>query len=192
MDGISTISTHSMACTISIIWIAFNTYGHFSNITWTNLWHLQEVSKNLWERVCSVYPNFNEHDCMTSYESMPQRIDVVLKSMGCRTNYWRFCRQLKQKWVFVYSSSFGFVTYFLIINLMWNLHTCAQICVVSEEKKKWIVCGCLLKVSMFKVCSILFVIVGNVYHLTFAKIHLYPMWKLHYGICKDEIGSPLW
>jgi hypothetical protein len=36
----------------------------------------------MWERVCSVYPNFNEQDCMALYESMPQRINVVLKNRG--------------------------------------------------------------------------------------------------------------
>jgi hypothetical protein len=43
--------------------------------------------QQLWERICSVYPNFNEHDCMVFYESMPQRIDVVLKSSRNWTNY---------------------------------------------------------------------------------------------------------
>ena len=27
--------------------------------------------QEFWERVCLVYPNFNEHDCMVLYESMP-------------------------------------------------------------------------------------------------------------------------
>ena len=44
--------------------------------------------QELWERVCTVYPNSSEHDCMAFYESMPQRIDVVLKSRGYRTNYY--------------------------------------------------------------------------------------------------------
>jgi hypothetical protein len=37
--------------------------------------------------VCSMYPNFSERDCMASYENMPWRIDIVLKSMGYWTNY---------------------------------------------------------------------------------------------------------
>ena len=49
-----------------------------------------------WERVCSVYPNFNEHDYMMLYESMPQMIDDVMKSRGYWTNYLRFCRQFEQ------------------------------------------------------------------------------------------------
>jgi hypothetical protein len=30
--------------------------------------------------VCSIYPNFNEQDCMTLCKNMSQRIDVVLKN----------------------------------------------------------------------------------------------------------------
>ena len=36
--------------------------------------------QELWERVCSMYPNFGEQDCMALYESMPRKIYVVLKS----------------------------------------------------------------------------------------------------------------
>ena len=36
--------------------------------------------QELWEYVCSVYPNFNKHDCMAFNKRMPRRIDVVLKS----------------------------------------------------------------------------------------------------------------
>ena len=43
--------------------------------------------QKLWELVCLVYPNSSEQDCMTLYESMPQRIDVALKSRGYWTNY---------------------------------------------------------------------------------------------------------
>ena len=38
--------------------------------------------QELWERVCLVYLNFNEHECTMLYESMPRRIDIVLKSKG--------------------------------------------------------------------------------------------------------------
>ena len=40
--------------------------------------------------------------CMTLYEIMPRRINIVLKSRSYWTNYWRFCRQLEQKWVYLY------------------------------------------------------------------------------------------
>jgi hypothetical protein len=43
--------------------------------------------KELWEWVCSMYPNFSEHDCMALYEGMPRRIDTMLKSRGYWTNY---------------------------------------------------------------------------------------------------------
>ena len=36
--------------------------------------------QELWERVCSMCPNFNEHDCMALYESMLWWIDIVLKN----------------------------------------------------------------------------------------------------------------
>ena len=36
--------------------------------------------QELWEHVCSVYPNFSEHGCMAIYEGKPQRIDAMLKS----------------------------------------------------------------------------------------------------------------
>ena len=65
-----------------------------------------------------MYPNFGEHECMAFYESMPRKIDVVLKSRDYLTNYYGFCRQLKQDQIHVYSFSFGFATYFLTINVM--------------------------------------------------------------------------
>ena len=37
--------------------------------------------------MCIVSFNFNEEDCMALYESMPQRIVVVLVAKGYRTNY---------------------------------------------------------------------------------------------------------
>ena len=102
------------------IWISLNNYGHFSNATWTNLWHLQEVSKSCGSVcVCLVYPNFNEQDCMVLYESMPRRIDIVLKSKGYWTNYLRFYMQLEQNWLYVNNFSFDHATYFLTINVLW-------------------------------------------------------------------------
>ena len=43
--------------------------------------------QEFWECVCSIYPNCSEHDCMALYESMPQKIDIMLKSKGYWSNY---------------------------------------------------------------------------------------------------------
>jgi len=48
---------------------------------------LSKGIQKLWERVCLMYPNLSENDCMALYKSMPNRIIVVLKSKGYWTNY---------------------------------------------------------------------------------------------------------
>ena len=70
MAQITTIPTSPVACSI----IIFESHGAF----WVLLKRcLNEFStplrgiEELWERVCIVYSNFSEEDCMASYESMP-------------------------------------------------------------------------------------------------------------------------
>ena len=62
------------------------TSRHFSNGLNKFMTPLRGI-KELWEHVCSTYPNFSEHDCMAHYESMPQRSVDVLKSRGFWINY---------------------------------------------------------------------------------------------------------
>jgi len=97
-----------------------------------------------------MYPNCNADDCMVFYESMPQWIDFVLKSRGYWTNNWRFCRQLEQNWVYVYSFVSHLAlqhTFLLLINVIFFLHICAQFCVVLypifKPTKKHVKCSWL-------------------------------------------------
>ena len=163
MVGITTISTHSMACTI----YRFKSHGTPLGTSQMTLEWICDTSKKYPRIVGARVFNVSQfqwtwlHGTLREHAMMNWHCAEKLGVIGPITK--RFCRQLEQKWAFVYSLSFGFATYFLTINVIWKFsHMCTSLCSIISNfqiltKNLWIVCGCLLKTSLFKVYSVTFV-----------------------------------
>ena len=138
MGGITTISIPLMTCIIS----GFEFHWTIMGISQMALERIYDTFKR-YPRIVGVYV-FSVYQFQWTWlhgalwEHATKKLTLCWREGSTRPNIEDFFRRLEQNWVYVYSFSFGFATYFLIIIVMWKFtYICAIVCNIISNFQIW-------------------------------------------------------